>query len=337
MIEYKQPQIVEELKRRIAEKEYVGTLPTSAELAAEFGVNIKTMNKAIGQLVAAGQLERRRHCGTTVKFTNNAPAQQMVEVIFEGFTTVFTHPFWGEIWGGLVEKISLAGYRPILTMLESDPTTGLLCLDQFKLCDSAGKVVLGISEKRLLDAVRAAKVPFITACDELDDSEIPSVYFDFSAGIAAAIDHLQNSGCRRIAFIGQTQSYVNPMQLQKFNHYLRAVQKYRQVEPELIANVRPLADQGGPAMRAILKQTTPDAVLAAYDHQVPGIMAVLREKGLELPVIGCDGLILPELAADRHVVSAPRRKCGELAADLLLKAIKEGRKIKRQALPAEFR
>ena len=53
MIEYKQPAIVEEIRRRIRCGIYTGQLPTTAELAEEFGVNIKTMSKAVSQLVDA--------------------------------------------------------------------------------------------------------------------------------------------------------------------------------------------------------------------------------------------------------------------------------------------
>ena len=38
MIEYKQPALVDELRRRIADGIYSGTLPTTLELAAEFDV-----------------------------------------------------------------------------------------------------------------------------------------------------------------------------------------------------------------------------------------------------------------------------------------------------------
>lgn len=48
MIDYKQPRIIEELRNRILDGTYTAQLPTTAELAAEFGVNIKTMGKAIG-------------------------------------------------------------------------------------------------------------------------------------------------------------------------------------------------------------------------------------------------------------------------------------------------
>lgn len=66
MIEFKQPALVGELRRRIAEGVYSGTLPTTLELAAEFGVNPKTMNKTIAHLVADGLLERRRSSGTRI-------------------------------------------------------------------------------------------------------------------------------------------------------------------------------------------------------------------------------------------------------------------------------
>ena len=134
MIDYKQPRIIEELRNRILDGTYTAQLPTTAELAAEFGVNIKTMGKAIGHLVEEGRLERRKRCGTRVKTVPAAEKSRLIEVVFEGFTTIFTHPFWRDIWGGLVEKLAESGYRPVLTMLtSSDPATGLLECDRVEL------------------------------------------------------------------------------------------------------------------------------------------------------------------------------------------------------------
>lgn len=52
---YKQGDIVAELERRLDAGIYTSGFPVGADLAAEFGVNIKTINKAINQLVEAGR------------------------------------------------------------------------------------------------------------------------------------------------------------------------------------------------------------------------------------------------------------------------------------------
>ena len=74
-------------------------------------------------------------------------------MIFEGFTTIFTHPFWGDIWSGMVEQLAAAGFRPVLNMLEAEPSSGTLDLTHFSLSAAAGRIVLGIASPELLNQV----------------------------------------------------------------------------------------------------------------------------------------------------------------------------------------
>lgn len=335
MIEYKQPALVDELRRRIADGIYSGTLPTTLELAAEFDVNPKTMNKAIARLVAEGLLERRRRSGTRI-CSSHTGGGRLIEVIFEGFTTIFTHPFWGDIWSGMVEQLAADGYRPVLNMLEAGPESGRLDLSRFTLSPSAGKIVLGIAEPELLKQVRASGVPFITACDPLEEPEIPQVTFDFRNGIREAISFLHEAGCSRIAFTGQIRRTGSLQRLEKFTAYREALRQYGPEDPALVEHVRPLTGQGAPALAAILDRTRPDALLAAYDHQLPELLALLAERKLSIPVIGCDGLTLPGVPEPRHVVAAPRRECGRRTAALLVAAIAAGRLPESLVMPAVF-
>lgn len=228
MIEYKQPAIVAELRRRIQEGIYTSLLPTTAELAAEFGVNVKTMGKAIARLVAEGRLERRRHSGTRLPVQEKRNGAELIEIIFEGYTSIFTHPFWGEIWSGIVGELSREAFRPVLNMLEADRATGLLKLAGFTMCPSAGKIVLGIAEPRLFEAVRSSGVPLSGGGRSGGRPGGSAGRIDFTRGIRQAVDHLEQLGCRRIAFIGQTRSFISPAQLGKFHAYLKAVQHHRQ-------------------------------------------------------------------------------------------------------------
>lgn len=49
-----QEDIIAELKRRIDAGDYTEMLPPASQLAGEFRVNVKTMNKALNRLAAAG-------------------------------------------------------------------------------------------------------------------------------------------------------------------------------------------------------------------------------------------------------------------------------------------
>ena len=62
-----QEDIIAELKRRIDAGDYTEMLPPASQLAGEFRVNVKTMNKALNRLAAAGVVERRKRFGTAVR------------------------------------------------------------------------------------------------------------------------------------------------------------------------------------------------------------------------------------------------------------------------------
>jgi len=337
-MEYKQPFLVDELKSRISSGVYSDMLPHTEVLAKEFGVNIKTMAKAIHQLVEAGLLERRRHCGTRIRrnFVEASAGDPMVEVIFEGFTTIFTHPFWGGIWDGLVSRLSRSGYRPVLHMLNVDPQTGMLDMSSFSLNQAVGRILLGIFDKRIFDAVQSSGVPFVSACDAVNLSGVPQVTFDFTYGIQKAVDYLTDRGHRRIAFIGQINP-DSPIQIpHKYLAYRKAMENNGFSEFMNAENTSPLERSASGALERLLSRSKPDALIAAYDHQLPGILEALRFRSLKLPVIGCDGLSLEQLPFKRHMVKAPLNECGEAAARQLITAIVRSRPPASLSLPALF-
>ena len=337
-MEYKQPQIIKEIESRIADGRYREKLPTSAELAAEFQVNIKTVNKAVLRLARKGIVERKRHVGTLIieREESNCTPPRLVEVLYEGFSTIFTHPFWGEVWEGMVSELSGHQYRPVLNMLNSDPDTGLLKTQGISLMPGVPKIILGITEERLINQVKNMQVPFVTGCDDIDDADVTQVSFDMRQAIDDAVEYLFSLGCSRIAFIGLTGSLVNPGNIQKYRSFIKALQKKCPIDPDLICNVRPLSEAGRAAMQQILARTSCDAVFAAYDHQLPDICAVLKEHGLDIPVIGCDGLAVSGVPEKRYAVISPRRLCGEMLAATLVQMVENDTVPKSRMLRSYF-
>ena len=172
----------------------------------------------------------------------------------------------------------------------------------------------------------------IAAGDELADPEISSVYFDFSKAITEAVVYLhRRRGCRRIAFLGYVNNLVNPAAQQKLYAYTLAYQKFEQLDMNLVQECWPIPGHGGPATEQLLKKSRPDALIVGSDLLIPEIDAVLRKRKIRIPVVGC------EPPDDYSTVQAPRRECGRLAAELLLKAVRNpGGKIGRHPLAAVF-
>ena len=59
-MENKQSDIISVISQRIAEGTYTEKLPKSSELAAEFSVNIKTVNKALLRMAKRGVVMSER-------------------------------------------------------------------------------------------------------------------------------------------------------------------------------------------------------------------------------------------------------------------------------------
>ena len=86
-----------------------------------------------------------------------------------------------------------------------------------------------------------------------------------------------------------------------------------------------------PRKEPLLKKSRPDALIVGSDLLIPEIDAVLRKRKIRIPVVGCDGVVPREPPDDYSTVQAPRRECGRLAAELLLKAVRNpGGKIGRR-------
>ncbi len=326
MPEYKQGKIAEELTARISDGFYKEKLPPSTELADEFGVNFKTVNKVLNQLTKEGLLFRKKGCGTFIRPRMVSPENKMIEILFEGYTTVSTHPYWGPIWSGVMKKISDSGYRPVLSMLSADDS-GILKLDSFQFCETSGKLLLGVTENRLIRMLKDwNRSPFVCTADPVDDPDVFSVFIEDLPAMRSAVAHLYSTGARRIAFIGVTYSYTNNRQADRFRAYLDAIQQYQQSDPRLIEHARLLSENGYPAMKNILSRIIPDAVIVSGNHMIPGVVRALEEAGLKVPsevrICGCDG-VETGLPFPVPTIHFDKQKCGEAAAELLIRLIEQ--------------
>lgn len=330
----KQNEISEILRQRINSGVYTDKLPDTRTLSVEFGVNIKTMASAINHLVATGILERKRRSGTKIlRKSITMATSPLVEVIFSGEKNIFSHPFWGEIWDGLVSRLAMTGYRPVLNILKHTPRINL---KNFSLTPSAGRVILGTFDERIFHVVQSDGIPYISACDHINLPDIPQVTLDFTYGIQNAVDFLFARGYKKIGFIGQVKSDYPIRIPHKYLAYCEAMNN-NSLENFIETEHANLSfDGGASALKKMFNRSLPEALIVAHDHHLPEMLQLIHELKIQMPIIACDGLDLPGLVHKRCVVRAPLHECGETIARQIISGIVKNCQPTSIAIPASF-
>jgi DNA-binding LacI/PurR family transcriptional regulator len=295
MIKNKQNGIVKVLEQRIADGVYGDKLPKALDLAAEFEVNFKTLNKAILQLAEKGLVYRKPGLGTFVSKESAKLEDSLIELLFVGSSEMSIHPFYSEMWRGILDGINGTGFKLVLTILEENKKYGGLkkiCKD---FTPSAGKILIGTNNTEQIKCLKRSKVPFILAGEQSSVPDVISVYSDTTNAIADAVAYLRKQKVKDIAYIGlSSDDGEHLLTLNKFYAYLTAIQKKGELDSDLIENTPPFAKFGYEAMQKILKRKVPQAVIVAYDHLTPGVYKAISEAGLLIPhdisVIGIDGI-----------------------------------------------
>lgn len=218
-------------------------------------------------------------------------------------------------------------------------------------------------EARAIDNFISLHVDGIIAClsqnttdyshfEEIDQMGIPLVFFgrtclrDRFSSVTAngddaarkAVQHLIDTGSRRIAFVGGP-NHLDMVQRRKHG-YLEALRdNHLPIDPRIVACDR-LDFQAAmtSAIRLLRDDNPPDAILAFNDDTTFACLYAIRQMGLRLP----DDVALIGFSEDPHtafitprlsVIEDQSAKMGQRAAEILLAEIKGNHEIQHEIVP----
>lgn len=175
-----------------------------------------------------------------------------------------------------------------------------------------------------LEKVGKGNVPLIFIDRAYEGFGAGSITIDDYHGAFAAVQHLINTGRRRIAHLkGPNGMTVTE---QRFNGYIACLQQNGlPIDNSLILNTN-FKVESALEPTALLLEQKPDAIFGVNDQVAIGAMKVIREKGWRIPediaVIGFDdspisAYISPALSS----VSRPGRQIGEESARIFLQSV----------------
>lgn len=251
------------------------------------------------------------------------------------------NPFYNDVVRGAEDEAATHGIAILYGNTDEDPSREKVYLDLFREQQVRGLLLAPFGDVLpQLRRLRSAGIAPVLVDRFSADAEFSSVSVDSVAGGRLAVDHLIESGRRRIAFVG------GPMQLRQMNDRLAGARASAEnatarVELEVVATTAMTVDEGAAAGARILarpRRDWPDAVFAGNDLLALGLLQSLVSAGRmlvpdEIALIGFDDTIFAAAAAvPLSSIRQPSRMIGRTALRIVLEEAADPESIPRQTV-----
>ena len=316
--------LAESLRAMMASGELLpgGQLPSVAQMQAQYGISLSTVNQAVALLEKDGLVVREQGRGT---FVAERPAVQTVGTLG---LLLHVEPLSGAYTTELLAGIRSEAQRQNLELLWLND-------EDVSDCRKADAILLYCHPTEAYMLNPPANIPNVLLFQHTAD--FTCVAADDFGGAQLATRHLVEQGHRRIAYL--VSSDIDTISRQRTAGYRTALAEagiqaderwLRFIARSGINNYRSNAEE---LMQKWLETDWHElgctAILAHNDETAIGIIKALREKGISVPadvsVVGFDGTELSELSTPMlTTVKVPLRELGENAVRLLAQQIKQG-------------
>jgi DNA-binding LacI/PurR family transcriptional regulator len=268
--------VLGQIREQIASSFYRqgGFLPSTRDLAEQFGVSAETVRRGLKQLEREGVLEARPRSGFRVALPGESsqnrpvafithyrsdladaqPATWALSIAFQGATAVRDWSMLGAHSGG-------RSHEAVVEQIRGGNAWG---------------VILDTIEGDLRREILRVGVPVVMINSWVEDIKVDVVLQDNYRGGFLAADHLVAWGAKRIAWVGQTSEFCHSRE--RFAGAGAALRKHGLCfEDDLVVNPGP-KEPVNVVRRLLASKDRPDGVLAFGPYG----MTAVHEAGVEL-------------------------------------------------------
>jgi LacI family transcriptional regulator len=308
-----------------------GAPPTIRTVAQAAGVSIASVSRVLNGLTTSQEtISRVREAVNAVGYVPNSAAKSL-KTSQTGQVAFAMENIGNAAYLAMVQAIQpvlrAAGYRLLLHSTDADVqdeidvlrSLGQRYVDGLILCP------LRVTDRHIEELMRA-QAPVVVIGQLPEGCPVDNVRVESRPGVALAVQHLAETGRRRIALVDGPVDTVPGRA--RYHGYQEGLARVDMTEdPDLVAFTGFTVDDGAKAARRLLqRKNPPDAFFAANDLMALGVMQAARELGLDVPrdvaVVGMDDTELATTAwPPLSSVSLGARERGRLAAELLLERL----------------
>ncbi|WP_200954598.1 substrate-binding domain-containing protein [Rhizobacter sp. Root1221] len=306
------------------------------DVARRAGVSLGTVSNALNrpQVVSPDTLERVRKTIDELGYVRNESARQLRAGRSRTIGLVVLdvgNPFFIDVARGVEDAANAAGLAVILCNSDASTAKEDNYLDLLEQLRVRGVLITPVDTVGpRLEAVRQRGTPVVLLDRHARNKNQSSVWVDDVLGGELAVDHLLETGHKRIAFVGGAAK-VKQVE-DRLKGAQRAIRRSGKVDIEFGVHVAPsLNTVGGiaAARQLLAMRPRPTAVFCVNDLIALGVLQVALEMGLRIPhdvaIVGYDDI--EYAAAVSHPLSSvrqPRRLIGQTAAKLLMDEAEAG-------------
>lgn len=331
-------ELMENLHRKIISGEIRPgeKLPSENELSAEYGVSRQTVRKALQILQNDGYIYAEHGRGTFCsEMMRHTRSSRNIAVV----TTYLSDYIFPRIVQGIDRVFTENGYSILLKNTRNSRSLEAKCLEELLQKDIDGLIIepsksqIFCRHVNLYEMLDEYKIPYVFIQGvHAQMKDRPQILLDDCRGGYLVTKHLTSLGHRRIVGIFKSDDTQGQ---QRHKGYVQALQEAGiAYDPDLVVwfytedrkthpyeKIRQMAEE---------RESHPfDAVVAYNDQVAIEVIRALGDMGLSVPEdVSVTGYDDSYLAATCKVplttVSHPQERLGEMAAELLLKIIREG-------------
>jgi LacI family transcriptional regulator len=302
---------------------------TAKMVADRAGVSPTTVSRVLnGKVEAISEMtaDRVREAAEALDYRPNSLAVSLrkgstatIGLIIPDIADAYFH----QIARAVEDAARPEGFAVILCNTDREPERELFYLDTLREQQVAGVVFAGggVNDDEHLRGRDWAGANVVLIGPH--NLELPSIGVDNRAASIAAVHHLSEQGCTRIACIGgQPRWAIHQVRLEGLRQGLADIGE--ELDPELLWLGDFGLESGYDSVDAAMENGREfDGIVAFNDNAALGAIKALRKHGRSIPgdvaVIGFDDLpiatvVEPQLSS----ISFPRREFGETAARLII-------------------
>lgn len=309
---------------------------TMKDIARELNVSVATVSRALknSPRISRQQRERIQAYANEHKFSPNLIAESLRNSrvrpmkIIGVIVPELTHFYFASVLAGIEGAAEKQGYRIMVAQSnEQHEREVSICKSFFE------NKVCGIIVSQAKDTTQYAHF------QHLIDRGVPLVFYDRVctgvnasrvvvddyAGAYAAVSHLVETGCRRVACFNASMKLE--ISKNRYNGYCDALLKHGiKVDPSLVFQCDNRSDAERIAPEVLDRDDRPDAFFAVNDDTAIGILYSTKRKGFRIPedisvcgftngqrAVACDPALT---TVDQHGF-----KVGEAAAEILMRHV----------------
>ncbi|MGF7059754.1 LacI family DNA-binding transcriptional regulator [Brassicibacter mesophilus] len=302
------------------------------KVSQKVGVSVATVSRVLNhpELVSEDTRKKVLEAMRELDFVPNSVARSLAMNKTSTIGLVIPNilnPLYPKIAKGVEDVVYKKGYNILLSNTEYDISREKESIEMLLGKKVDGLIICSsLLEQEDIDKIKKQDTPIVFLGGLIEDNGLNIVYTDYLLGAYLAINHLINTGYRKIAYIGGTMNKRE--NIEKLKGYKKAMNESGiELKSEYILEAKCDIESGYLAFKKLLRlDIKPEAIFTANDLMAFGVIDAIKDLGYSVPdnfaVVGFDDISMSSLIEPKlTTVTHPVYRMGLTAARLLIDEI----------------